>query len=330
MISGKLLIALGVFVAAIATLGSALAQTALPQIDREIKLKDKTDVWSQTVCLGDLVDDGWVQGRCAVDKTTCCRWSLKGEYDRTFSRAELQRELSKVNFGGFNLIIKGADEIAITQTKRELTAAEIQAKVASTATAKFGEEGAGAGVALLKLQAPIYVPLDNESAWDVIFPEPMLEHAAVRVVSTAEAGQVLGWAQVTLKLESEVYVAKKTIHPNDLLDSKDFEVRKTNVLAAQSSGQTLFRKGQFPEAVRAKLTILSGTALTAAVVERIPSVHLGDTVTLILRSDNLRISTKGVIQGTAAIGDMVTVQLSRYNRTFRGRLIEGRLVEVWL
>ncbi|MBI3558485.1 MAG: flagellar basal body P-ring formation protein FlgA [Deltaproteobacteria bacterium] len=330
MISGKLLIAFGVLVAAIATLTSALAQTSLPQIDREIKLRDKTEVWSQAVCLGNLVDDGWVQSRCSVDKGMCCRWSLKGENTRIFSRAELQRELSKVNFGGFNLIVKGADEIAVTQTRRELSVAEIQAKVISTAAAKFGEEGAGAGVTSLKLQSPIYVSLDDESAWDVILPEPLLEHAAVRVVSTSEGSQALGWAQVTLKLEGEVYVARKQVHPNDLLDAKDFEIRKINVLAAQSTGQTLFRKGQFPEATRAKLTIQSGSALTAAVVERIPSVHLGDTVTLILRSDNLRISTKGVIQGTAAIGDMVTVQLSRYNRTFRGRLIEGRLVEVWL
>ena len=39
---------------------------------------------------------------------------------------------------------------------------------------------------------------------------------------------------------------------------------------------------------------------------------------------------KAVVQGTAAVGDLVTVQLSRYNRTFRGRIMDGRLVEVWL
>ena len=330
MISGKVLVAVGVVVAALATLTSALAQGGLPQIDREVKLKDKTEVWSQSVCLGDLLDDGWVQSRCAVDKVTCCRWNLDGQHSRDISRSSLQADLSKINFGGFNLIVKGAEEIAITQTRRELSVAEIQAKVMASATAKFAEEGTGVGVAALKAQAPIYVPLNDESAWDVILPEPMLEHAAVRVVSTAEGSQVLGWIQVTLKLESEVYVAKKIIRPNDVLIPQDFEIRKTNILAAQTSGQALFRKGQFPDAVRAKLTILPGALLTAAAVERVPSVHLGDTVTLILRSDNLRISTKGVIQGTAAIGDMVTVQLSRYNRTFRGRLIEGRLVEVWL
>ncbi|MBI3543437.1 MAG: flagellar basal body P-ring formation protein FlgA [Deltaproteobacteria bacterium] len=330
MLSGKLLVAVGVLIAALATFTSAIADTAMPGIERDVTLREKAETWSPTVCLQDLVEDGWIQGRCAVDRGLCCKWTLGTERARTFTRAELQRELARTSFSGFDLKLKGAERVAVTQTRRELTTAELQAKIIAAAAARFGDDGRGAGVASLKAQAPIYVSLADESAWDVIVPEPLLEHASIKVVSTAEGGQALGWVQATLRLDADVYVARKTVHPGDLLKPEDFEVRKANVLAAQASGQTAFRKEQFPEAVRAKTTILAGQPLTPATIERIPMVRLGDTVTLILRSDSLKISTKGVVQGAAAIGDMVTVQLQRYNRTFRGRLIEGRLVEVWL
>ena len=101
-------------------------------------------------------------------------------------------------------------------------------------------------------------------------------------------------------------------------------------MTTQAAGQAVFRKNQFPEIVRARQTIMPGTPLLATAVERIPMVKLGDAVTLILRSDSLRVSTKGVVQSAAGVGDMVNVSLPRYNRTFRGRLFEGKLVEVWL
>jgi flagella basal body P-ring formation protein FlgA len=58
-------------------------------------------------------------------------------------------------------------------------------------------------------------------------------------------------------------------------------------------------------------------------------VQTGDAVTLILKSDNLKISTKGVAQGSAAAGDTVSVQLPRFNRSFRGKLQDSKTVEVW-
>lgn len=331
MINGKLFMTIASVLAAAATITSALAQTSAPSgIERELKLKDAAEVWSQSVCLGDLVNDGWVQSRCAVDKASCCRWTLGGEHLRSFKRTELQRELAKINFGGFSVTLQGTDEIVVTQTRRELNAGELRAKIIAAAAAKLSDDPAHITLSAMKISSPIYVPLNDESAWDVVLPEQLAEHESVRVISTADSTQALGWAQIVLRQDSDVYVAKKAIHPNDPVRPEDFEVRKTNILAAQSSGQSLFRKDQFPENERAKQTVLAGAVLTSGAIERMPSVRLGDTVTLILRSDNLRISTKGVVQGTAAIGDMVTVQLSRYNRTFRGRLIEGRLVEVWL
>lgn len=307
------------------------AQVGSPlTLERALTLKDSAEVMSDSVCLTDLVSEGWIQGRCSVERKACCRWSMGGERQKIFKRRELQKGLSGISFGAFSLTFSGKDEITVTQTHRELGADEIRNKITEAVSAKLADKPNSISIVSVRMSGPIHVPLQNESGWEIILPEQIPEHLSVKIVSTTDSAQVIGWADVILKHETEVYVSKRTIRPNDLIRVEDFELRKANSLSAEAAGQTLFRKDQFPEGVRARLSILPGTPLNTAAIERLPTVKLGDTVTLILRSDSLRVSTKGVAQGNAAVGDMVTVQLSRYNRTFRGRVLDGRLVEVWL
>lgn len=299
-------------------------------IEKELNLKTSAEVWSNSVCLNDLVEGGWINSRCAVDRAMCCRWKMETGRVRTFSRAEIRAELSKIKIFGFALELNGPEEITVTQTRRELSANEVSAKYLAAVKAKFGDESSEISVEKSKLLGPIYISFTEENDWDVIIPESLTDTAPIKLVSTKDASKVLGWAQLTARIESEVYVAKQTIRPMDILKPEYFELRKVNIMTTQTQGQAVFRKNQFPEIVRARQTIMPGTALLATAVERIPMVKLGDAVTLILRSDSLRISTKGVVQGVAGVGDMVNVSLPRYNRTFRGRLSEGKLVEVWL
>lgn len=330
MLNGRVFIVFACVLAAAATLTSALAADALPAVERQVLLKEKTEIASQSVCLSDLTDDGWVRNRCAVERAACCVWSMGGSLTKVFSREQLHRDIAKMKLGPFMLVLGGPTEIAVAQTRRELTVNELKNKIIETIAAKLGDEPKNIVVDSLNLHAPIYIPIDGGAQWDVLAPEAVADRMTIKVVDTANAGQTLGWAQTVVRQNADVFVAKKTIRPNDPIQIQDFDLRRTNILSPQASGQAVYRDGQFPENVRAKFSMLSGAPLTAAHIERQPTVRLGDTVTLILRSDSLRISTKGVVQSTAAVGDMVTVQLQRYNRTFRGRLVEGRLVEVWL
>lgn len=317
-----------VFLKALLTATLAFGSTDL--IEKQLLLKPNAEVWSKTVCLSDLVEGGWINSRCAVDRAMCCRWNMGEGRVRRFTQSDIRRELANIKIFGFALDIVGAPEVTVTQTKRELTDAEISAKYLAAATAKFGDTGSTLSVESIKLLGPVYIAFEEESEWDLVLPENITDKAPLRIVSVKDSTKVLGWAQVKPRLETEVYVARRVIHVNDVLKPEYFELKKTDVLSAQTTEQGLFRKDQFPEAVRARQTILSGSALSANAIERIPMVKLGDNVTLILRSDSLRISTKGVVQQAAGVGDMVNVSLPRYNRTFRGRLVEGKLVEVWL
>jgi flagella basal body P-ring formation protein FlgA len=299
-------------------------------IDREIHIKPQIQVWSKTVCLSDLADDTWLQNHCLSDKATCCRWSIGDGRVTTLTLEEIQREVAHGKWGGFTLKVEGPSEINVTQVGREITTAELREKIAAAVANRLAEDATKVTVSGLKTQMPIAISFSEENDWDVMAPETVTEHASLKIVSTQDASRILGWVQASLRVESDVYVAKKLIRPMDQINLENFELRKVNLLPLQTQGVTAFHGQQFPAGTRARMTVMPGAALTTASVERVPLVKLGDNVTLILRSDNLKISTKGVAQSSAAIGDMITVQLSRYNRTFRGRLIDGKLVEVWL
>lgn len=301
-------------------------------IERDLTLKPDAAVWSRQVCLHDLVQEAWIRGRCAMEANRCCHWKLE-ERSREFTREELDRTLMRYGIPGLKIRLGGSDAITVTQAGRELLAAEIQAKIQSQLAARFGDAATAPGAiqfSSMKVPVPLYVTFEAENDWDVLLPENIGERVAVKVISTRDSSQVVGWVNATVALHGETYVAVRKVPSTSFVRPEDFELRRVNLLAPQWAAQPPFRKGQFPEGMRARQTISEGMVLTSLAVERVPLVRLGDTVTLILRSDNLRISTKGVVQGPAAIGDMVTVQIQRYSRTFRGRLLENKLVEVWL
>lgn len=151
---------------------------------------------------------------------------------------------------------------------------------------------------------------------------------SARIYEMNESKQTLGWASASLNKVANVYIAKKTIRPTEKISIDDFQMKTINSALSQEQ-IAYYTKANFPAGVRARITIRAGQPLTTASVERMPLVQLGEYVTLILRSDSLRISTKGVVQATAAEGEMVSVQLPRYNRMFRGKLQASKTVEVW-
>lgn len=301
-------------------------------IDREVIISSNSETASQEICLQDLAQDSWVKSRCSVDKKNCCRWSLDGDVKKTFKIAELQRALDNKDLGGIHLILKASDgntSVQVEQTKRLVTENEIKETLTSEIQKRF-PENIEVKVEFAKFLTPIFVALNSNAVFKYELPEVITNKFSTKVLS--HSGEPLGWIQTTISKYSEVYVSKRTIRPTEKISYEDFELKKIDVSLSKAQGEdNVVLKNKFPEGVRARFTILSNTPLTTRSVEKSPIVQLGDAVTIVLKSDNnLRITTKGVAQGAGAIGDMVSVQLNRYNKTFKGKLQEGKTVEVSL
>lgn len=310
------------------------AASSFAEIERTVVLRPTADIASQEVCIGDLINESWLKSRCAVDRKTCCLWNLDGVLSKSFSRMDLQATLDRVDFGGIRIKIdpdRSGDTINVTQTRRALGEDEIRAKIIESIATKLGVEGEEKEfirVPTLRAGMPVLVPIDAPTAWNVVLPDPITDHATIKITN-ASGDTVLGWVNAQLSHRTPVYVAKKAIKPNEMITAEVFDLTRAEMFGASAQSETPFLKGAFPTGVRAKLSILAGSPLYPRMIERVPIVQLGDVVTIILKSDSLRISTKGVVQNAAGVGEMVTVQLQRYNKTFRGKLSDNKSVEVW-
>jgi len=311
-------------------MAAATAYTAFSEDSfvRVLKLKDNAEVSSQQVCLQDLVQDDSTIGKCRVSKNYCCHWSLDEKLERSLSAREIQQELSKLDFGPIPIRLEGK-EVSVRQTRRALKEDEIKERLANEIAKVHKLEVATVDVTQLKMNHAIFVDLAHESDWSVKIPETLSASMPVKIAGEGQAvNQILGWVHAVIEIYGKAYVSKRKIEINSEINADNFTLSKVNILGLNANGQQILT--EVPEAVRAKVTIKPGDVLTSSSIEKIPLVRLGDVVTIVLRSDTLRISTKGVVQQAAGLGDAVTVQLRRYNRTFRGKLIADKKVEVWL
>lgn len=321
----------------IAVFGAALACSNLSRaelvaaddmaIEREIHLKPESTVSSQSVCLQDLVDDSWLQMRCRYEGSRCCLWNLGGKLNRTLSREQIQKDVRDIGITGFVLRVGGTEAVSVTQTHRALSAEEVQKKLQENLAKNYGVAIENVKVSNARLSNQVYVALQDESAWDVQLPDAFAQRMSAKIVSQGVGTQPLGWISADISRMAPAYVAKRNIRPGETINETDFELKPTNMLSVSGGA---FERGSFPAGMRAQRSVLKGSPLLSEEVERIPDVKLGDGVTLVLKSDSLKITTKGVAQGAGAKGDTINVQLPKYNRTFRGRLVGDKTVEVWL
>lgn len=319
-----------------------LNNTASASFEKKITLKEKAEISSNEICLQDIVQDVWVKQRCSFESKKCCMWNIpSGSHKAFLEKKEIQKLLGGFQLAGFELLLEGPSEIQIEQTSRFLSKEEVKDKIVLYLAEKFGvEDRKNINIKKLNIRQPVPVLLSNESDWGVVMTDKLSSRPTFKVIASAknesQNDQALGWVDTQVALLGEVFVSKINIKPFSSLQREDFELRKTDLLSDQGLELTgenkkeYVGKDQFPIGVRSKLSIRAGEKLSMKSIEKIPLVKLGDSVTIILRSDNLKVSTKGVVQGAAALGDMVTVQTNRSNRTFRGKLIEGKFVEVWL
>jgi flagella basal body P-ring formation protein FlgA len=312
-----------------ASLAASAGETPLSGL-RTLTQKETVATASPAVCFSDVFEEFWVDSRCPRDQEGCCPWKVDPATRRiTLTRADAARAAVAAKLLNDGSAVKGAVESAVTQTHRALTAEE----VATRARVKLQTQDADGEwtVQSARVLGAVVVPFDAK--WDVALPTTLMKLSSAKIIYDNGAGEALaGWAQVNVSHWRTALVAKRDLPSGTALKTEDFRTQKVDVLSAgaDAMGPVSLATLDGDAPLRTRMSLRAGGMLTTGVVEKAPSVVMGDAVTLVLRSENLKIMTKGIAQGSGAVGDTVSVQLRSYNRTFRGKVAEGKQVEVWL
>jgi flagella basal body P-ring formation protein FlgA len=166
--------------------------------------------------------------------------------------------------------------------------------------------------------------------WTIDLPTQP-SHSMVVLVKESTSGRSLGWVEATLQRTDPYYVATRSIQTGENLRQEDFVLEQPGVFADVAiKSSDLVVAGDFPQNMRVKRGLVKGSALVLSALEKTPEVTFGETITLVMRSDNIKVTTKAISQGKGAVGDTIPVLVKTYNKTFRGKIMNGKQVEVWL
>ena len=184
----------------------------------------------------------------------------------------------------------------------------------------------------VRVSQDVVVPMTDN--WFVEVPKsPGRLSSAVVYVGSEEDKKAVGSVQLELGFFQKAYVSKRNITANEIIKEDDFELKNTEVLskiAGNISTNFSMYNGKLAGNLKSRSFIKRGDVLMTSALAKPSAVLSGENVTLVLRGDNLRVTTKGTSQGNAAVGEMVSVQVRNYSKTFRGKVNEDKQVEVWL
>ncbi len=313
--------------------------------ERQIHLKPTVATVKSEICLDEMVQDSqdaWVKFECERNPRTCCLWNLEeSANEMKISVSQIEDKLRESSFlkasvsSAFSVPSPGFVEIRVERTGRPLNFVDLESKVKAELERLNTIYDQGYELQEIKSAQTQMVPLTAKIK--VSFSKSKLQQMATFQVLT-EDGVILGSALVRLQNIRPVILTARSLKAGDPISGKDLTTKTIDIFLPeyaaqlQTAGGESLKASQLSELsqVRAKTSLRQGQLLLASHLDRAPLVNAGETVTLLLTSDNLKISAKGNVQGSASLGDTVTVNLRNYGRTFRGTLREGKVVEVFL
>lgn len=160
-----------------------------------------------------------------------------------------------------------------------------------------------------------------------VFKIKGIKEDSARPGKLREVTQVI---QLPFEAWVKTLISKNRIQPNQKLKRSDFKLGTVNVaqgLPREYRG-IIAREDASVENSESKQTIFEGQFLTVSAIRKQPDIRRGDSVKINLISGELVLSTQGVAQEPASIGDRVRVITGKTKREVVGKLAGDQSVEV--
>ncbi|HTE54147.1 MAG TPA: flagellar basal body P-ring formation chaperone FlgA [Kofleriaceae bacterium] len=139
-------------------------------------------------------------------------------------------------------------------------------------------------------------------------------------------GQKSGWVRARVAAVSPTVVAVLDLPAGHVIAAADVkvELRPTGAAGAARAATLVGLEGVVGRALRAP--VAAGAAVPAAALERAAPLPRGHPVKALVRRGGLSITTYGVLERPAPIGQTTLVRLRATGRVVRGRLIDSDTV----
>jgi len=159
------------------------------------------------------------------------------------------------------------------------------------------------------------------------FSPPGSRHVGTTTVGvrceSAESWTV--YVPATVRVETGVLVATRHLKRGSIPEGADFQITKREISALPAgylTTETALKDTRLVRSVRA------GTILTPSMLEPLPVVKRGDTVTLLISRGSLQIRASGKALSDAGDGARIRVRNTRSNKIVDGTVLGPRVVQI--
>lgn len=301
---------------------------------RKLHLVPKLEISTNEFCVNQITTDVMVQNKCAVERAKCCSLSLENKKTVTITSDQIQQVLDDLGLRAFAFTFD-RDSVIVVRNKYQVTPADIVTLLRKKITTQTNNPSAVLIDNLNVSTVSRYQTLELNSPDElneITVQLPKNVATQMSAVMSHRARDVV--LEFSLEVLQPGLIAKQNLTQGTEVASEQFEIRDVNVVQAipqafAELGADFLKIEQTLQGTL-KRSLRLGEVLKQSALVRTVKARFGDSVVLNLRTDNLKISTKAILQSNAAIGDTATVQVQKNNKVFRGKLVDSGTVEVWL
>ncbi len=140
-------------------------------------------------------------------------------------------------------------------------------------------------------------------------------------------GKEAGSVQMSgdLQLYDEVLCTTRRLARHDILTAGDVKLVRQNV---SMLGSDLARDPAASIGKRLTVSLRAGSVLRTSQIEAPPLVRRGDLVTIVARTDHLRVTAPGEARDSGALGEMVRVKNLMSRKALHAKVVASGTVEV--
>jgi flagella basal body P-ring formation protein FlgA len=147
-----------------------------------------------------------------------------------------------------------------------------------------------------------------------------------------EEGKAIVTCDIPFSATVQSRVATRRIYPGEKLSASSFIVRDMNIAIGEARN---YRGVILPvetdiAGLETRNTIMEGQMLLSNSVQRTPDIKKGESVRILVSSDDLHLTTMGTTDEPGFFNETIHVTSMKTKKQLIGRLVEGKVVEVRL
>ncbi|MBK9294360.1 MAG: flagellar basal body P-ring formation protein FlgA [Oligoflexia bacterium] len=215
--------------------------------------------------------------------------------------------------------------IKITRVDAEFSLKALEEKIKQALRGNIPAEWE---IKISNLQKPQWPNVSNKASWNVVAPlnRPKGPTQFEIIISDLNKKPQRIWVNAHVEFFADVITATTSLSARERIGVENTRVENKNITHLSDLPLAKFDL----DGALSKYNLAEGTILTKKLIDKEFAVKFGEEVEVIIGNQNFSVSSKGIAQQNAHVGDSIKVRTNQNIKTISGEVIGKKQVKVSL